>query len=139
MPPSRKPTETAERFIEYLRFISDMLGGDVLSLDTQANELRQLISHRTIDYELMRDIVLEIQKHNAIFHQNEYIEAFPTLDALGIIRGELMHHKGDVNQISLLDHMGELTVSFFNLQAPTQVSDNRRVRAQIYPLKPAIR
>lgn len=135
MPPSHEPTEPPERFIDYLRFISDMLGGDILPLDTHTHALTSLVAQRAIDYELMREIVAEILKHNAVFHKNDAIEAYPTLDALGIMRGQLMQHKGDVNQICLLDRMGELTVSYFNLRIPPRIRSQPYSQARIYSIK----
>ncbi len=135
MPPTHNSTDSHERFIDYLNFVSDMLGGDILPLDAQCKDMHHLVSHRAIDFELMRKIVAEIQKHNAVFQQHEFIEAFPTLDALGIIRGDLIQNKGDIHQISLLDRIGELTVSFFKLTTKPQSKNKPQQSAQIYPLK----
>lgn len=135
MPPTHNSTDAHERFIDYLNFVSDMLGGDILPLDAQCKDMLHLVSQRAIDYELMRKIVAEIQKHNAVFQQHELIEAFPTLDALGIIRGDLIQNKGDIHQISLLDRIGELTVSFFNLTIKPPAKNKAQQSAQIHSLK----
>ena len=131
----QQPADTPERFIDYLTFVSDMLGGDILPIDKQAEDLNNLISHRAIDYVLIRSIVLEIQKHNVIFHQNERIHPFPTLDALGNIRGNLLQKKGDIHQISLLDRIGELTVSYFNLTPDSLDKTQQRKTARVFPIK----
>ncbi len=135
MPNRQEPTDTPERFIDYLTFVSDMLGGDILPINPQSEHIGDLISHRAIDYVLIRSIVLEIQKHNSISHQNERIQAFPTLDALGKIRGNLLQKRGDIHQISLLDRIGELTVSYFNLTPESVSKPQQQKTARIFPIK----
>ena len=111
LPPPDEPDSLAA----YLLFVSDMLGGDLFPVDWQARELNSLVSHRAIDYELIHRIVREIRTHNAVTRLYDRLEPWDTLDALGKVRGELLKRKGDINQISLIDRIGELTVSFFNL------------------------
>ena len=122
-------------FIDYIQFISDMLGGDLLPLNKQSNDVKKMVNERAIDYELMRSILAEVQKHNSVFYKNDHVEAYPTLDALGLIRGKLLRNKGDVHQISLIDRIGELTVSFFNLQAQTIKTKSAKPFASIYYIK----
>ena len=96
-------------------FVSDMLGGDIFPVDWQANDIRSLVSQRAIDYQLIHRILREIQSHNALTRLQDKLDPWDTLDALGKVRGELLVRKGDIHQISLIDRIGELTVSFFNL------------------------
>lgn len=122
-------------FIDYIQFISDMLGGDLLPLNKQSNEVKKMVNERAIDYELMRSILTEVQKHNSVFYKNDQVEAYPTLDALGLIRGNLLRNKGDVHQISLIDRIGELTVSFFKLKTQTIKTKLAKPFASIHYIK----
>lgn len=135
MPPSRKQTDETETFIAYLQFVSDMLGGDLFPLELDNNELHSLISHRAIDYELIRSIVKEIQQHNTVLYRTDSLQAYPTLDALGKIRGQLLSRKGDIHQISLIDRIGELTVTFFNLMPEIIPKEYKVPHGQVYKLK----
>jgi len=132
MPPSNKPNSEAPSFIAYLEFISDMLGGDLFPLDLSNNDVRSLVSHRAIDYELICSIVKEVRLHNAAFYLSDTLQAYPTLDALGKIRGQLLQSKGDINQISLVDRIGELSVSFFNLSPEAQNAESVTQRGRVY-------
>lgn len=127
-------TGESTSFINYLQFISDMLGGDIFPLDVNCKDIRSIVSHSAIDYELILTIVLEIQQHNLAFRQADSLEAYPTLDALGKVRKQLHEHRGDIHQISLLDRIGELSVSFFNLTPDESTSDAERETAQLYTL-----
>ena len=120
MPPSNQMPEFDSQFISYLQFVSDMLGGDVFPLKQEASDIHKLISERAIDYNLIKKITTEIQKHNAVFQLNDRLEPYATLDALGSVRAHLLDNKGDIHQISLVDRIGELSVSFFNLRYPRQ-------------------
>lgn len=120
MPPLNHKPDPDHRFIWYLQFVSDMLGGDIFPLKQQTTDINNLICERAIDYSLIKKITTEIKNHNAVFQLNDRLEAYPTLDALGSVRAHLLDHKGDIHQISLIDRIGELTVSFFNLQYPRQ-------------------
>jgi len=124
MPPSNQHTELGDSFIQYLEFLSDMLGGDVFPLNREQHDVRKLIHERTIDYALIQLITRTVINHNAVFQLADRVEAYATLDALGAIRADLLDHKGDVHQISLIDRIGELTVSFFNLS--TQASSQQQ-------------
>lgn len=128
------PAEELPTFLNYLQFISDMLGGDLFPLKGDHEDIRSIVSHRAIDYELIHAIVREIQQHNVVFHSHDLLQAYPTLDALGQVRRKLVERRGDIHQISLVDRIGELTVSFFNL--PTDGPDEamRSDRARIYAL-----
>lgn len=106
-----------------------MLGGDIFPLKQETTDIRNLICERAIDYALIKKITTEIRKHNTVFQLNDHLDAYSTLDALGSVRANLLDHKGDIHQISLIDRIGELTVSFFNLQYPQQ--------AAALPAKPA--
>lgn len=106
-----------------------------MPIETEEHEIKSIISQRAIDYELMRNLVREIQKRNVVFYCHEDIEAYATLDALGAIRGKLIRHKGDIHQISLLDRIGELTVSIFNLKSGAIETENPGIKARIYSLK----
>ena len=119
MPPLDRKPDFDYQFIAYLQFISDMLGGDIFPIRQQQTNIRKLISERAIDYTLITRITAEIQKHNAILKPQDHLEPYPTLDALGSIRASLLDNQGDIHQISLLDRIGELTVSFFNLKYPS--------------------
>jgi len=137
MPPSKHNPEHEFSFGNYLRFVSDMLGGDIFPIKPAPEELRSLICERAIDYNLAHKITLEIIKHNAVFKRQDTLEAYSTLDALGALRAQLLDNKGDVNQISLIDRMGELTVSFFNLQT-VHIGDagvTTTPRARVYPIR----
>lgn len=135
MPPSSKQTENPLSFIAYLQFVSDMLGGDLFPLEPDSTDITSLVSQRAIDYELIRSIVKEIQQHNAAFYLSDSLQAYPTLDALGKLRGDLLQHKGDIHQISLIDRIGELSVSFFNLSPEKIKPQDETPRARIYRLK----
>ena len=134
MPSSDPPAEEIPSFLNYLQFISDMLGGDLFPLDAESEDIRSIVSHRAIDYELILAIVREIQQHNVVFHRGELLQAYPTLDALGQVRRQLIERRGDIHQISLVDRIGELTVSFFNLSADTQAQETEPGSARIYSL-----
>ena len=135
MPSSNNQTDHSHAFIAYLLFLSDMLGGDLFPLIRDANEINLLVSHRAIDYELIRSIVKEIQLHNAVFYPGDSLQAYPTLDALGKLRGQLLRNRGDVHQISLIDRIGELSVSFFNLGAEPASTDNTHSPGRVYKIK----
>ena len=135
MPPSSKQTDCSLTFIAYLQFISDMLGGDLFPLEADSHDIDSLISQRAIDYELVRAIVKEVQQHNAAFYLSDSLQAYPTLDALGIVRGNLLRHKGDIHQISLIDRIGELSVSFFNLIPEAVRAKPESRRARVYRLR----
>ncbi len=135
MPPSSKQTDCSQSFLRYLQFVSDMLGGDLFPLEKEGDDINKLVSDRAIDYELIRAIVKEIQLHNAAFHLRDKLNAYPTLDALGKLRGQLMQNKGDIHQISLLDRIGELSVSFFNLGPETEGIKNTPPRGRVYRIK----
>ncbi len=127
-------TDKALIFIDYLRFMSDTLGGDVLPIMDDSHNMRSLISERAIDYELMRAVITSLQKHNCVFHLNDKVELYPCLDALGEIRGNLIYEGGDINQIGLLDRMGEITLSFFNI---TSAHPTAKKQTQSWPKPPA--
>jgi hypothetical protein len=135
MPPSSKQTDCSQSFIRYLQFVSDMLGGDLFPLEKEGHDISKLVSHRAIDYELIRAIVKEIQLHNAAFYLSDKLQAYPTLDALGKLRGKLLQNKGDIHQISLIDRIGELSVSFFNLSPETEDINNSQPPGRVYRLK----
>ena len=120
MPPSNQKPEFDYHFSAYLQFVSDMLGGDIFPLKQEASDIHNLICERAIDYSLIKKITAEIQKYNTVFQLNDRLEPYPTLDALGSVRAHLLDHKGDIHQISLIDRIGELSVSFFNLRYPRQ-------------------
>jgi len=120
MSPSNQKPEFDYLFSAYLQFISDMLGGDIFPLKQETSDIHSLICERAIDYSLIKKITAEIQKHNAVFQLNDRLQPYPTLDALGSVRAHLLDHKGDIHQISLVDRIGELSVSFFNLPYPRQ-------------------
>lgn len=123
MSPTNHQPEPGDTFIHYLEFLSDMLGGDVFPLNREQHELRNLINERAIDYNLIQRISRAVMNHNAVFQLHDRVEAYATLDALGSIRGELLDNKGDVHQISLIDRIGELTVSFFNLSTQNPATE----------------
>lgn len=129
------PGSESTSFIEYLQFVSDMLGGDLFPLESGKNEIRSIVSHSAIDYELIVKIVREIQQHNVVFHRTDMLEAYPTLDALGQVRKQLLERRGDIHQISLVDRIGELTVSFFNLAPGQPPADARHDVARLYRLR----
>ena len=135
MPSSNKQTEHSHSFIAYLQFVSDMLGGDIFPLNRNAKEINLLVSHRAIDYELIRAIVKQIQLHNTVFYPGDRLEAYPTLDALGKLRGQLLRKKGDIHQISLIDRIGELSVSFFNLVTESVNTQSTPSRGRVYKIK----
>jgi hypothetical protein len=112
-----------------------MLGGDLFPLEKESDDISKLVSHRAIDYELIRAIVKEIQLHNAAFYLHDKLNAYPTLDALGKLRGQLLRNKGDIHQISLIDRIGELSVSFFNLSPETEDTKNPQPRGRVYRIK----
>jgi len=111
-----------------------MLGGDLFPIDPHNHDIATLVSQRAIDYELIRSIVKKVQLHNAVFTLKDSLQAYPTLDALGELRGQLLRNRGDVHQISLLDRIGELTVSFFNLRPETEQLDKVSPRGRVYRL-----
>ena len=129
------PAEELPTFLNYLQFISDMLGGDLFPLDTRSSDLRSVVSHRAIDYELILGIVREIQTHNVVFKRQDLLQGYPTLDALGQVRRKLVECRGDIHQISLVDRIGELTVSFFNLPAEAPGKALPVESARVYRLK----
>lgn len=112
-----------------------MLGGDLLPLNKDADNIQKIISQRAIDYDLMRSIVIEVQTQNAVFQLHETIEPFATLDALGKVRGKLLENRGDIHQISLIDRIGEFTVGFFNLPRTVGDIDQKSTGARIIALK----
>jgi len=137
MPPPNQQTEPGEAFIHYLEFLSDMLGGDVFPLNRDQHDVRHLINERAIDYTLIQHITRTVINHNTVFQLFDRVEAYATLDALGSIRGDLLDNKGDVHQISLIDRIGELTVSFFNLSTQRPQSDqyaDARGVARVYAI-----
>lgn len=135
-PKNRKP-DSDHQFIWYLQFVSDMLGGDIFPLKQETTDINNLICERAIDYALIKKITAEVKKHNTVFQLNDCLEAYPTLDALGSIRANLLDHKGDIHQISLIDRIGELTVSFFNLQYPSHkpALPTGSSPAAVYPIR----
>jgi len=135
MPPSSKQTDNPLSFISYLQFVSDMLGGDLFPLQPDSTDIRSLVSHRAIDYELIRSIVKEIQQQNTVFYLSDSLQAYPTLDALGKLRGQLLKNKGDIHQISLIDRIGELSVSYFNLSPELVKPQNDFPRGRVYRLR----
>lgn len=135
MPSSSKQTDHSHSFIAYLQFVSDMLGGDLFPLNREAKEINLLVSHRAIDYELIRSIVKEIQLHNVVFYPGDKLQGYPTLDALGKLRGQLLRNKGDIHQISLIDRIGEFSVNFFNLGAEAVNPENTHTRGRVYAIK----
>jgi len=134
MPPSSKKTDFPHSFLAYFQFVSDMLGGDLFPLEPRDNAINTLVSHRAIDYELIRQIVKKVQIHNTAFHLSDPVQAYPTLDALGELRGQLLRSKGDVHQISLIDRIGELSISFFNLSSEEEKPEKEPPRGRVYRL-----
>jgi hypothetical protein len=135
MSPPRQQTHDSESFQTYLQFISDMLGGDLFPLESGESDISSLVSHRAIDYELVRSIVREIQLHNAVFYLTDKLSAYATLDALGALRGQLLRRRGDINQISLIDRIGELTVTFFNISQDSPPAASTTLRGKVYSIK----
>ena len=135
MPPPKQPSHANESFQTYLQFVSDMLGGDLFPLDIENRDINSLISHRAIDYELVCSIVREIQLHNTVFYLTDKLTAYATLDALGKLRGKLLRRRGDINQISLIDRIGELTVTFFNISPDHQPLDDITLRGKVFSIK----
>lgn len=137
MPPLHRMPDSDHRFILYLQFISDTLGGDVFPLKQETNDIHRLVCERAIDYSLIKKITAEIRKRNAVFQANDVLEAYSTLDALGSVRANLLDNQGDIHQISLVDRIGELTVRFFNLthsQNKTDASTPLESVAPVYPI-----
>lgn len=128
-------TDDPLSFNAYLQFVSDMLGGDLFPLELGNNDMNALVSHRAIDYELICSIVREIRQKNAAFYLNDTLQPYLTLDALGTLRGHLLAHKGDINQISLIDRIGELTVSFFNLGPEAVYTEDKPGPGRVYKFR----
>lgn len=129
------PAEEIPTFFNFLQFVSDMLGGDLFPLETQTEDIRSIVSHRAIDYELILSIVREVQQHNVVFHGHDLLQAYPTLDALGQVRRKLIETRGDIHQISMVDRIGQLTVSYFNLSACAQEVEQQSDGARVYSLR----
>ncbi len=125
----------SESFLNYLRFVSDMLGGDILPLVNDGQDVDRLIAEQAIDYELMQQLVKNIRLHNSVIGVNDLIVPYPTLDALGELRGKLLRQRGDVNQISLIDRIGELTVSYFNLSPRRPRPERSDMSARLLKIK----
>ena len=130
-----KHADRSHSFKAYLQFVSDMLGGDLFPLNRDAKEIDLMVSQRAIDYELIRSIVKQVQLHNAAFYPGDRLQAYLTLDALGNLRGKLLRNKGDIHQISLIDRIGELSVSFFNLSAEAVNTEDSQSRGRVYKIK----
>jgi hypothetical protein len=130
-----KHADHSHSFKVYLQFISDMLGGDLFPLNRDAKEIDLMVSQRAIDYELIRSIVKQVQLHNAAFYPGDRLQAYLTLDALGKLRGKLLRNKGDIHQISLIDRIGELSVSFFNLSTEATITEDAHSHGRVYKIK----
>lgn len=135
MPGDNRQIAESEAFSAWLEFISEMLGGDIFPLELSRGDIETVLSHRAIDYELIRRIVTEVRRHNAVFQLSDLLEPYPTLDALGLVRGQLHHHRGDIHQISLVDRIGELTVTFFNLAPDQAGAAQNEVLGRVYAIK----
>ncbi len=62
------------------------------------------------------------------------LSRFKILDVLGETRGGLLNKNGDIDQINLIDKIGELTVEYYQLPANKQaLSEQRTAKVIPYP------
>ncbi|MFT5258537.1 MAG: hypothetical protein ACI9J2_000114 [Saprospiraceae bacterium] len=103
-------------FITFVSYLSEQIKGHRFSIDPQAKELNQLFDPNTIHYRLSRQVIVDIYQTHQLQNLNQIVEPYKVLDSLGIIRGKLLDSNGDIDQINLIDLIGELTVQYFELE-----------------------
>ncbi len=120
-------------FVHYCTTVAQQLGGHRFPLNADAKQLDELLDPNAIHYSLTRQVLFEVYAAHQLQNIRQPIEAYTVLDALGAIRGDLLDKRGDVDQIALIDQIGELTVAYFKLEQPT-LNTPPPVRSKVLPL-----
>ncbi len=102
-------------FEHVLNEISTALGDDHFPLNHHPHHdaLSTVIDEHAVHYQLMKKMVLEIARQNGVRYPDHHISMYATLDALGLVRGQLVRENGDIDQITLIDHIGSIVVELF--------------------------
>ena len=122
------------RFIDFVCFLANTIEGHTFSINEQAKELNELFDQNSIHYALTRQVLADIYKAHQCQNLRQAIKPFNVLDILGQTRGQLLDKKGDIDQINLIDRMGELTVEYFQIRSPIKPSVKPK-GARIIPYK----
>ena len=122
-------------FEQVLNEISVELGDDHFPLNNRAHHeaLSTVIDEHAVHYQLMKKTVLEIARQNGVRYPDHGVSLYATLDALGLVRGQLVRENGDVDQIALIDHMGSIVVALFKAKRPIHLHPQAR-RSKILSL-----
>ncbi len=94
-----------------------------------------LISSEAVHYELVKKIFRDIYRANRCYHLNATVDCHKTFDVLGKIHAELVDsEKTDVDQIGLLQNIGEATRKFF--EAHNSCPSNQTSESNNSPVTP---
>lgn len=105
---------TSANFRNLVISLSDSVGQHHISVVRDAMHPNALISSEAVHYELVKKIFRDIYRANRCYHLNATVDCHKTFDVLGKIHAELVDsEKTDVDQIGLLQNIGEATRKFF--------------------------
>ncbi len=114
-------------FKQLILALSEELGSLFLPVDEKAQSAAGVVLNHTAYYALMREMVLRLYKENALRSINGPVSLYACLDAVGDLRGNRIRNQGDIDEIQLIDRVGELLVELFsNTPSPTHSRQNRR-------------
>lgn len=113
MPDTLPATLSYQKLIQQ---IAEQLGAVYFPLNRQADSPLNMVEPESAYAPLLKEVVSRIYAENRSRHLHSPVSLFPCLDAVGKIRGELSRSQADVEQIALVDRIGEILVT--TLPAP---------------------
>jgi len=102
-------------FLTLFQRLQSELGEAALPLYREAQAPRELILSQALHPELSKDAATLIFKHNRCTNLLDPISLYPTLDALGALKAQILQSgRADIDAIRLIEDMGYLVTQLLS-------------------------
>jgi len=129
-----KQRQKAASFRTLIRFLAEQVGRHQLPINDGACDIHELLGADAVHHDVIKRLVRLIYKANHCGHLDASVTPSATFNALGRIREELVSSRfTDIDQINLVDSIGDASKDWFRL-SPQKDQDRNERLAEIIPL-----
>lgn len=116
--------------------LSERIGRHYLPLDTDAHAIGELLEEGSAHHDLVKTLLHDLYATAGCRGLDDSAPLLPLLDCLGETRHALKERGGDVDQLCLIDDLGEALVALYRDHGLLPETRAARPRAaQIVPLR----
>lgn len=128
--PAPRSIKRSITYMSLIKHIAEHLGAVYFPLNPDADSPLTLVLPESAYHSILKEIVIRIYQENRARHLQSPVSLFPSLDAIGAIRGRLSREQTDIEQIALVDRIGALVVAYFPASTPSTTTRRSERRLQ---------